>query len=266
MPPIFVYSFESGCGDYGAADADDCGDYFRAKERSRFSSECPYCKLECHVNHASMEFSGGTGFQDDLLALCGRCGWWSFQSDREDLSGLGTFFSTEAVLKKFATESLDVPVDALVAELDETLDAVEPAHRPDVVAGVYSDMLGYKVECCSHGWPQSGIELMLMNLEPGGQLAIEIDRRTDDVQLGHVHQLLGASVDAGQPNGDFVATGFYLSLADPAAGRLEPRRAIRIDMISGKRLLESMGVLNSARREVTANDCPFWRDGPYLTR
>lgn len=260
MTPIFAF-----LGDVrmvaGEPERGDLRPWLRARERSPFSWTCPYCRVPCESEKDDLEI-GVTGRQEDIFTSCQRCGWWSFQTEQESLDGRPFHFSAAAILKKFSPSSPNVPVEPLVEYIQKRPNAihdVHPAKLEEIVGAIYSEVLGYKVEYCSYGRPDRGIDLIVMRIADGELVAIQVKRNKNPIELGQIHQFYGAVVDGGRREGVFVAAGEFRRGALATAERLYTRTGLRIDLVDGKRLLEFVGVMNPSKKIMRAIDCPHWK-------
>jgi HJR/Mrr/RecB family endonuclease len=249
----------------GYSDGWDSSEAMSAWRNSIFSCRCPFCQIACESQNDSTSV-GVTGLQEDSFSSCSRCGWWSFQTYQESLDGLPSFFSAGALLRPFKPSDPSVPIDPLAAYIQRSPQAIHtmaPAKLEELVAAIYSELLGYKVEYCSYGRPDRGIDLVVMRLENEQCLAIQVKRTRRPIELGQIHQFYGAIVDAGHREGVFVTSGKFRRGAISTADRLCRRSALRIDLIDGKRLLEFIGIMNGDRRHPRPEDCPHWKNHGY---
>jgi hypothetical protein len=250
---------------YGSSTWNEDSQFQDARRRSVFSWLCPYCGRDCESEREATTW-GGNGWVEDRFVCCSRCGWWAYESDSEDIDGLSTYHSLAAVLKSFDSDSPDVPIEPLVSAINQHADligSIHPAKLEELIGAVYSEVLGYKVERCSYGRPDRGIDLVMMRKEDGHILAFQVKRYKRPIELGQIQQFFGAMVDDNRKEGVFVTSGRFRSGAVSTADALKRKTGIRIDLVDGKRLLEFIGIMNSARRTPKAIDFPFWESHPY---
>ena len=259
--PIFVFS-DSTIRSYGDGDSD----WNDAKSTSVFSYSCPYCNINCESEEDDASY-GVTGWVKDRFASCTRCGWWSYESDCDDLSGIATYHSVAAIMKKFDHDSLEVPITSLTSYIDKNQDlihSIHPAKLEELVGAIYSEVLGYKVEYCSYGRPDLGIDLIVVNIAEGRTIAIQVKRNKHPIELGMIHQFFGAMVHNDQADGVFVTSGRFRSGAFTTAKSLERKSRLAINLIDGKRLLEFVGIMNSKNNKPIARDFSFWKSHAYF--
>ncbi|MDH5232819.1 MAG: restriction endonuclease [Gammaproteobacteria bacterium] len=239
--------------------------YCSAIENSYYGEKCPYCNESCRTDNNNMELSGAVGWQSDKIAWCVRCGWWSFQADQEDLNGEGYFMSSRALLKQFLPSSKHVPVEPLQSYIHDNpskIQLINPAKFEELVASIYSELLGYRVESCSYGRPDLGIDVVVVNTHSGEKIAVQVKRYKNPIELGLIHQFYGALIDGQHRNGVFVTSGRYRSGAIKTANRLS-KMGVQIDLVDGKRFLEFLNVLNYRKKLPTPSDCPYWKAVGY---
>jgi restriction system protein len=187
--------------------------------------------------------------------VCERCGWWSYDNDDPD-PYLVSHWSSRALLKTFAVGDFDVPVTELARYLQEHEDAmsmVHPAKFEELVGSVFSSYFGYRVDYCSYGRPDLGIDLVVLNTDENKPIALQVKRYRAPIELGQIHQFFGALVDSGYKQGVFVTSGRFRSGASAATGRLNANSEITIDLLDGKKFLEFIAVTNSQARSVYEN-------------
>ncbi|MEM7218882.1 MAG: restriction endonuclease [Pseudomonadota bacterium] len=269
--PIFVFAdnstidFRNTERQYGTNDGWENTDTLRAIRQSVYSSNCPYCGIECTCEWDNAIW-GVTGDVTDRFSFCDRCGWWSYESEAWDTDGNGTHYSIAAILRRFQHSDDDVPIDALISYIaanESSIREIRPAKLEEMVGAIYSESLGYRVEFCSYARPDRGIDLIVV-CSDGGYSAIQVKRRKRPIVLGEIHQFFGAMVDSGFREGFFVTSGKFRSGARDVASSLRKRTGIRIDLVDGKRLLEFIGVLGGKDQSKRAADFDFWRSHPYF--
>ena len=239
--------------------------FTEASRKDQFSFTCPFCKIECVAERDATNY-GGSAWQEDWFAACPLCGWWCFKSDQDDLSGEPTVFSARAILHKFAVSDLDVPMEALVAHVaahPDAIGAMHPKKFEELVAAIYSEALGHRVEYCSYGRHDRGIDLVVVGGSADRPIAIQAKRWKRPIELGMIHQFLGAIIDSELREGVFITSGRFRSGALATADRVSHHTGIRIGLMDGKRLLDFIGIMNESRRVPTARDCKYWHMGPY---
>ena len=90
------------------SDSGENREYWPAHDRTYFSEHCPFCRQACRQLVKGWVYDSSE--QQDRLAACLDCGWWSFEADQpEDLSGGSSYYSSRAILREFAVHDKDVP-------------------------------------------------------------------------------------------------------------------------------------------------------------
>jgi hypothetical protein len=263
--PIFVFT-NSTKSSYGYNGYTKGYGFQEAKVDSVFSISCPYCQLHCETEREAASY-GVTGWVEDWFACCPRCGWWSYKSDSDDTDGNPTHHSIVAIMKKFYSDSSDIPIDPLVSYIAKHQDLIKnihPAKLEELVGAYYSEVLGYKVERCSYARQDKGIDLILVNATEGRTLAIQVKRHKRPIELSMIHQFFGAMVDDDRKEGGFITSGRFRSGAVATADSLIEKTDIKIDLADGKRLLEFIGIMNQSRPRPQASDFPFWMSHVYF--
>lgn len=263
--PIFVFA-DSTISSYGYGTPSDGESFHHARAQTVFSPECPYCKVTGQSQKETTTY-GVTGWVEDTFVCCPRCGWWSYQSDADDTDGQPMYHSVAAILKQFSSDSPDLPIDPLVSHIarnEELIQKIHPAKLEELVGAIYSELFGYKVEYCSYGRPDKGIDLIVISLADGKTLAIQVKRHKQPIELGSIHQFFGAMVDADRKQGVFVTSGRFRSGAVSTAASLQQRGTVTIDLVDGKRLLEFVGIMNASRPKPEPSQFSFWMSHPYF--
>jgi restriction endonuclease Mrr len=194
------------------------------------------------------------------------CGWWSYRSEGDSTDGVPEFHSVAALLKEFAGESPEVPLEALAAHVSrnpETIHSMSPAKVEELVGSIYSELFGYEVEYCSYGRPDRGIDLIVVKSETD-TIAIQVKRHRRPIELGVIHQFFGALVSADRKEDVFLTTGRFRAGAQAEAAFLSSKTSVSISLVDGRRFLDFIGILNSRRQKPMAADFPFWRAHPYF--
>jgi restriction endonuclease Mrr len=198
------------------------------------------------------------------MVYCDRCGWWAFDCEMENLSGKLHIFSACAVLQKFSIDSQDVPIRALMAELSrspEALAEINPIKMEELVASIWSSCLGYRVESCSYGRPDRGIDIVIIGHDTG-RSAIQVKRYCRPIELGEIHRFAGAMLASDFKRGTFVTSGRFRSGCTHEASEIERRAELVIDLVDGKRLLEFLEI-NNHDRSRSQPPCPYWNSYGY---
>jgi hypothetical protein len=239
--------------------------YWAAVKRSQLGRVCRYCGTSCKVESDDLNI-GVTGSQVDLFSVCERCGWWSFSTEQESLDGISYHFSAAAILKKFDNSASELPFQVLLNQAykdPESIHTMSPAKLEELVGAVYSEVLRYRVEFCSYARPDRGIDLIMVRLDSGLVVAVQVKRNKRPIELGQIHQFYGAIVDAGQREGIFVAAGKFRKGAEDTAERLQTSTGLRIDLVDGRRLLEFIEIYGRNFVLPTTDQCPYWKTGGY---
>ncbi len=235
-----------------------------AQIRSLYLSVCPYCKSVCREFDKEAVFDSAE--ENHELSVCMKCGWWSYKMlQAPDLNGEAYFFSASAIMKKFAIDDKDIPTTELSRYLSrnpDKLGSINPTKFEALVADVYRDVLDCKIEACSYGRPDLGVDVVALRKENGEVLAIQVKRYNRPIELGQIHQFAGAMFDGGYSHGVFVTIGHYRSGAKETATRITREGVIKIDLVDGARFLGFLALLNKQRGYV---ECPYWGTMGYLS-
>lgn len=219
------------------------------KEIELFDEYCPFCKLKCWKKKE--EIISEKYIQE--IAVCLECGWWSWH-DYTD-----TFYcSASAIMKKFSVESDSVPCRELsnyVEKNPEKLLKISPKKFEELVASIYSNVFGYRVEFCSYCRPDKGIDVICIRSNDKNTIALQAKRYKNPIKLGQIHQFFGALFDAEYKSGVFVTSGLFQRGCYDTVNSLEVKSGIEIDLVNGEKFLDWLGLLNKQEREV---DCFFW--------
>lgn len=237
-------------------------DYWPAHERTYFAGRCPFCKTPCRL--LAEEWVYDSSEQQDRLAACLRCGWWSYEADQsEDLSGGSYYYSSRAILQEFSVDSEDVPYQALADYVGKHHDAllhVNPAKFEELVASVYRDVLCSSIEFCSYGRPDRGIDVVCARTGSGDLFGIQVKRYRGPIKLGKIHQFLGALHLAGLSSGVFVTASRFQKGCYEVVEDSRELLGVEIDLLDGRKFLEFVGVLNQAEDRLY---CLEWRKSGY---
>jgi hypothetical protein len=141
--------------------------YWEAQKKTLYSTTCPYCNKSCMHDSESYDAIGHEKYAYAAVAVCKSCGWWSFESEECDSSGIDyDFFSSEAILKEFDIESCKVPVKELrnyIAHNKGRIQDINPKKFEELVGSIFSEYFGFKVEFCSYCRPDRGIDLIVVD-------------------------------------------------------------------------------------------------------
>jgi HJR/Mrr/RecB family endonuclease len=237
-------------------------EYWPAHEQTYFAGKCPFCKEACRLLREEWNYDSSE--QQDRLAVCINCGWWSYEADQSnDLSGGCYYYSSRAVLQEFAVDDKDVPYRELGLYLSmhhEKLVQVDPAKFEELVASVYRDALGNTVEFCSYGRPDKGIDVVCGRADSGRLFGIQVKRYRSSIELGQIHQFLGALQLARLDSGVFVTTSRFQKGCYEAIEQSNELLGIEIRLVDGRRFLEFLGLMNQANDRLY---CPEWKKSGY---
>ena len=110
-------------------------------------------------------------------------------------------------MKRFAVQSCEVPILELRKYINRNEDAlrvVDPLKFEELVASVFSDTFGYRVESMSYGRPDRGIDIVFIGLTSGDKIAVQVKRYNSPIKLGLIQQFLGALVSRDLRKGVLV--------------------------------------------------------------
>lgn len=138
-------------------------DIWNSKHNTFYKEICPYCKLVCHkiFDKTSKGFSKE---QFDKVSVCLNCGWWSYECDISDDMGDNPYYmSSYAIMKKFSVDSENVPCVNLANYIEKNqkkIKSIGPVKFEELVKSVYKDVLNCKIESCSYGSHDRGIDIV----------------------------------------------------------------------------------------------------------
>lgn len=218
-----------------------------------FDDWCPYCRTKCYVVQSQTS-------EGEEVAACSRCGWWSWRTGEWlNYNFIVNVRSARAILSNFADDSDCVPYAALsqyVTKHPDKIENISPSKCEELVAAVFRDVLGYRIESCSYGQHDLGIDIVAIRADLTDPIAIQVKRYKRPVELSLIHQFCGAMVDSGYRKGYFVTTGSFRRGCDGVIQRLRLRGQIEIDLVHGRRFLEFLRILND--KHVQEVYCPLW--------
>jgi restriction endonuclease Mrr len=168
-----------------------------------------------------------------------------------------------AVLQEFAVDDKDVPYGELANYLSEhhsELFDVHPAKFEELVASVYRDVLGNTVEFCSYGRPDKGIDVVCGRTDSGQLFGIQVKRYKGPIELGQIHQFLGALQLARLNKGVFVTTSRFQHGCYEAIEQSSELLGVEIDLVDGRRFLDFLSLMNPRRDRVY---CLGWEKSGY---
>lgn len=211
-----------------------------------FSGICPFCQTACRL--LTKEFYYSSAEQIDHLAVCLSCGWWSYSANQAaDLNGNSDYYSSRALLREFAVSDMDVPYRELAKYLNKHHDQiydVAPAKFEELVASIYRDVLGSSIEFCSYGRPDRGIDVICARTEPDCLFGIQVKRYKCSIELGQIHQFLGALQLSKLGKGVFVTSSRFQRGCYEVIKQSSDLLGIEIDLVDGRQLLDFIGILN----------------------
>jgi restriction system protein len=244
------------------SDGGENQDYWPAHERTYFAGRCPFCKQACRLLRE--EWGYDSSAQQDRLAVCLCCGWWSYEADQSaDLGGGSYYYSSRAVLREFTVDDKDVPYQELgryLSKHHEKLIDVEPTKFEELVASVFRDGLGNTIEWCSYGRPDKGIDIVCGRADSGRLFGIQVKRYRSSIELGQIHQFLGALQLAQLSGGVFVTTSRFQRGCYEAVEQSDDVIGIEIDLVDGRRFLEFLDLMNKRADRLY---CLEWKKSGY---
>ncbi len=230
---------------------------YKAIDNTLFSSKCPYCRLRCYTTTGDNAYDSSG--QKDEVAVCTRCGWWSFSSYCWDLNEELHYFSAKAILQEFTVDDKSTPLYELskyISRNPDKLNNIHPVKFEELVASVYRDVSGFAIESCSYGRPDRGIDVVCMRNETDELYAIQVKRYRRPIELGMIHQFAGAMIDGSFKKGIFITSSKYRSGCFKVARNIEKNSELEIDLVDGRRFLEFLGTFNNKQNSVIV---PYWR-------
>jgi HJR/Mrr/RecB family endonuclease len=221
-------------------------EYWPARKRTYFAGRCPFCQNACRL--VGEEWIYDSAEQQDRLAICLVCGWWSYDADLpQDLSGRSYYYSSRAILQEFSIDDKDVPYRELASYLtkhQEKLLDVHPAKFEELVGAVYRDVMGHTVEFCSYGRPDKGLDVVCGRVNSGRLFGIQVKRYKSPIKLGQIHQFLGALQLAQLSEGVFVTTSRFQKRCYEAVKQSSELLGVEIGLVNGQRFLEFLDLIN----------------------
>lgn len=258
--PIFVYHDTVSTGIVVRRDPT------AKRPTSYLAFTCPFCNLKCSTlrKHGSHDMY----YRWNTLAACVNCGWWSFDSQQDVAENLFDYhesYSSRAILKSFAVDDPNVPYVELaryLARHHDRLVDIHPAKFEELVAAIYREYFGYRVEFCSYGRPDHGIDVLCGLPDSGQTFAIQVKRYRNPIELAAIHQFLGALLLNRQRSGVFVTTSRFRSGCYEVAEESSDLLGIEIDLVDGKRLLEFLALLNKKSDYIHCGDWARFGSSP----
>ena len=233
------------------SDSGDKLEALSALRRSLFATTCPYCETVCRV--LKDEWAWDTAEQTDHLAVCLACGWWAYEADSIDLMSEAYYYSSRAILQEFSISDQNAPIDELARYLSknhEKFVEVDPGKFEELVASVYREGLGNTVEFCSYGRPDKGIDVICGRSESGRLFGIQVKRYKTPIELGQIHQFLGALQLARLREGVFLTTSRFRRGCYETVKQTKELLGIEIDLVEGRRFLEFLQLMNQSKERV----------------
>jgi Restriction endonuclease len=246
--PLFLYQTHISIEGHGQ-------DYKDAKSGSLFAGFCPFCHSACRAMRAVREFNHGV--QYDTLAVCLRCGWWSFAANFPPQYNDAFHFSARAILQEFSVSEDHVDCEELakcIAQQPESNWNISCKKLEELATAVYKNVLGYTIECVSYGRPDGGL-FVLCTRSDAGLRAVRIKRYSRAVEITQIRHLVGAVMLEGQREALFVTTEQRRTGCHEVVSAADSF-GFRIDLVTGKRLLEFIKVLSPGNN--TMIRCSFW--------
>jgi hypothetical protein len=218
---------------------------------------CPYCEIDCFVAAEGPDEAG------EFLAVCERCGWWSWLGSCQDARRL-QIDSAEAVLTEFKSDDFSVTVleelARYLAQNESKILGMPPSQFEGLVGAIFREALGYRIEFCSYGRPDRGIDLVCGHLASDEKIAIQVKRTSRPIRVGLIREFCGAMIDPENRyrRGVFVTTSSFQSGCPKFCERLRKQEDIKIDidLVDGRRFLEYLGLLNTSNTPRIY--CPVW--------
>jgi len=151
-------------------------------------------------------------------------------------------------LEDFSVQGIETPLRELALYLNahgERLRQVHHTKFEELVAAVWSDVTGSKVEYISYGRHDHGIDIICLRTDNNELVGLQCKRYARPVELGSIHQLFGALVDNSLRHGVFVTSGRFQSGCFETRDSLQSKSNVSIDLVDGRRFLEFLGIYNA---------------------
>jgi hypothetical protein len=164
-----------------------------------------------------------------------------------------------AVLKTFAVDDTGVPTSLLADHINRhprDLAAIAPGKFEELVADVYSELFACRVEHCSYGRPDKGIDVVALRRDNGHEIAFQVKRHKRPITLSLIHSFFGALFDGGYNRGIFVTSGRYQRGCRLVTAGLNAKSSIQIELIDGKQFLDFLQAYGNQKSGRVL--CPPW--------
>lgn len=238
--------------------------YSKARGESYYRDKCPFCQVNCVIFEDEMHIWDAE--DHNLLAVCWQCGWWSYEHDQIiDLSGNSSYMSARSVLREFSIASVDAPLQELSRYIErhhDSLQRISPIKFEELIGSVFSETLGYRVETCSYGQHDKGIDLICVRTDHNDTVAIQAKRYRHPIKLGVVHQFLGALGMAQIKHGVLVTSSQFQKGCYEEVANSPEILGIEVDLVDGQRFLEFLEIANTKTDKIY---CPYWRQVGYAS-
>ena len=244
------------------------GDYGKVWPSRTVNNKCPYCKISDLLrDSATYDPYGQESYEYGSVIVCGDCGWWQYNGDDNESDGTNyRSFYAEAILREFEISSSEVPVNELLRHLTkykDRLGEIHPKKMEELVASIFKEYFGYKIEFCSYCRPDKGIDIIAVEHGGSRKTAIQVKRYNRPIEIEQIHAFCGALVHNRHDLGIFVTSSGYRKGAQIAAKELSSIANIPIDLIDGKTLLNYIGILSDKKNSISLNTCPLWKNRSY---
>lgn len=209
-----------------------------------YAEQCPYCRIRLQTVHQDNRDLSPV-FGRIMVRVCSDCGWWESSDESSLEQGENNWYRSRevrrrALLREYSVGGSEVPLDALhrhVAKHPHTLSHTNPRRLEELVGKAFSEIMA--CEAIHIGGPNDdGIDLILVNGEQ--QYVVQVKRRSapDAVEsVQGIREFVGAMVLQGFVRGLFVTT----------APRFSPRARYTARLAEDRKLVESIGLVNSSR-------------------
>ena len=189
---------------------------------------CPFCqeRIDSKIYYKSKteypEWLYGSFNQNETVVQCPKCGWWEYKyinSSDAIIDGIraSNVEYTTAILKEYADNDIDVPLNALreyILKKPDIIYKIDPHKMEDLVRSVFKDFYP-SCKVFSFGKTRDGGKDGLLIDENGKQFLIQVKRRENASKAESVtglRQLIGVKVLEDNVSGCiFVTTADHFS-------------------------------------------------------
>lgn len=233
---------------------------------------CPSCKKEAKIIFEdSKSFILGKDYFSTLTIWeCEFCGWWESRerSDEEydlidEVNAYRSEFLTHSIIKSFKVDDKNLPVQALVLELEKRKDLlydINPYKMEELVQHVFSSFYNCEVQHVGRTG-DGGKDLIIVNSDE--PILVQVKRRSkkQDVELvSTIRDFLGTMFIENSRKGIVVSTADHFSKGSKKTIEelLDERRLEFFELIDFKRFCNMLNVIKKDNFKPWYNKIEIW--------